>query len=792
MRSHLKRRDSAHGRSQKFKKFFRPGVFFCIGLVLGATFGIYLWSLYRQLNDAFGFREQYVPTRIYSDLHRIRTGVPRPEIEERLRALAYTVTHDGANLNFQLHSADYPDYLLPPGHPQRDSREANITLSFGSGAPNSLLQSIQLGHQTVYDIYLEPELIATLSRNDQSKKEIRTFLKFEEIPALVWKAIIAIEDQHFLEHKGLDPRGIARAIWINFKTLSFAQGGSTITQQLVKNLMARRSKNVFQKVNEIFLAFLLEAKFSKEEILERYLNEVYLGQIGSLEIHGVAEGAQHFFGKRLQDLNLSETALMAGLIRGPGFYSPYRHKDRAMERQHLVISKMVETGQIAPQEAKAALKHPIRLAPPQTSSVKAPFFVDFVKSELLQILKNKLTEPELIRSGFRVFTTLDLNLNQLAQKSVTEGVALLEKRLKIPPTLRIEGALACVEPHTGKIRALIGGRSYAQSNFNRILNMKRQVGSTFKPFVYLAALLKGTDSKEVPYGPGYPLEDTPWTLTYDHGNQTWSPKNIDHQHRGWISLKTSLAQSVNITTARLANEVGIERIQTVAHQLGIESKLPSVPSLSLGVAELSPIELLQAYATLANQGIREEMQVILGITQTDGTNYLQLSPSARPTVEPVAIDLLTELLEEVFKSGSARSAQNLGFIRPAAGKTGTTSNYRDAWFAGYTPQLATVTWVGADQSSLNPIPSFKLTGSNSALPIWADFMKKALQNEPALPLPENPLLVKVPIDLHTGQEASLECPQTQVSIEKYIPAYLPHLQTCEPHWPPSVKQTTQD
>lgn len=755
-------------------------------LMVSTAFGIYLWILYSQLIHAFQLEEQFIPTRIYSDVTRINSPQPRSYIEERLKNLGYNYETLENSIRFKLHPAEYPLYLLPENHPQIGKNESSATLQFDGHGSSSVLQAMELAGQEIPDLYLEPELVTTLSRSGNEKKEIRTFLKFEEIPALVWKAIIAIEDQHFLDHKGLDPRGIARAIWINLKTHSFAQGGSTITQQLVKNLMSRRSKNIFQKMNETFLALLLEAHFDKEQILERYLNEVYLGQVGNLEIHGVAEGAQHFFGKRLEDLNLGEIAMMAGLIRGPGYYSPYRYKQRAIQRQHRVLQKMVETGQIAPAEAHAALEQPLRLAPPQTTSNKAPFFSDYVKAELIRLLKKTLTEQEITQSGFRVYTTLDSYENASAQKVISEGTTRLEHLLKLPPEDRLEGALAAVDHTTGFIRVLVGGRDYGKSTFNRILNMKRQVGSTFKPLVYLAAIQKGEDPFGVPYGPGHPAEDAPWTLIFDQGRQSWSPQNYEKKYLGWISYRTALTQSVNTVAAKVGHEIGIESIIKTAKSLGVESELPHYPSLSLGVAELSPIELLRVYGTLANRGVQEELTVIRGITLSEGTPYAEFSHNPKQVFDPAPIDLLTDILQGVMSEGPARGIQKLGFDRPSAGKTGTTSQYRDAWFAGFTPQLTSVVWVGMDQAGpqKKTTPS-KLTGSQSAMPIWANFMKKALASDPPTAFPHSPFLVDVQIDRHTGKKALPGCPPLQTTFEKFIQGHEPKEASCAPQWPAS-------
>jgi penicillin-binding protein 1B len=792
------------------------GLVFC---VLFIALALYVITLFGQVKKAFLHQDQFNPTRIYSDVTRIAPPQPRPQVEERLRSLGYLAKSDtnagtDERVTLSLHPIDYPTYLVPPGHPVLDAGSAaappELTLVFDGSGKDALLQSIELGGQEIPDLYLEPELVATLAQNGaESPRAIRTYVKFDEIPALVWNAIIAVEDQHYWEHGGLDPKGLLRAIWVDIKTRSFAQGGSTLTLQLLKNLLERKKKNPFKKVVEFILAPMLESTFSKQEILERYLNEVYLGQVGNYEVRGVAEGAELFFGKGLKELNLAEIALMAGLIRGPAYYSPYKHRERALERQRLVLKKMVETGQIAEGEAEETRQLPIRLEPPKSYTNKAPYFADFVKAELIRELQGRYSEKDIPEAGFRVYTTLDMTASAAAQLAVSRGIGDLEKRLKLQAPDRIEGALAAVEPASGYIRALVGGRSYAQSTFNRILNMRRQIGSTFKPIVYLAAFLKGNDPSGVPYSPAHPVEDAPWKLTYDRGRQEWAPRNYEKEFLGWIDFRRALAFSVNTVAARLGVEVGLGDIVKTARALGIESDLPEVPSLSLGVAELSPVELLRAYSVLANHGIQNELTVIRAITYDNLGDYARFVSRSQPVIDAAAVDLLTDMMQSVFNEGTAKSAHALGFDRAAAGKTGTTSNYRDAWFAGYTPQLSTVVWVGMDQTPA-PAPSpdatakgskkeappkparVKLTGGGSALPIWVDFMKHALAGEPPQPFPLSPNLVDVTVDRRTGKRAESGCPVSQTVTDKFIKDHEPSDSSCAPEWPPTSRETKID
>lgn len=768
--------------------------------VLFLGFAAYIGFLYQQLETTFYRQDVLVPTRIYSDLTLLRPPMPRQQVLENLQTLHYSIEKSPTDANrwtFKLREIQYPLNLLPQEHPTAELGEKIIELRFDSNEPGAPLTEITSEGKSFQEIYLEPELVATLSHREEgveetpeAKGQIRRYLKFEEFPSSVWKAIIAAEDQHFLDHPGLDPRGLARAFWINLKTLSLKQGGSTITQQLVKNLTARKGKNVFKKINELFLALILEARFEKEAILERYLNEVYLGQIGNLEIHGAAEGAKYFFNKSIDQLNTAEIALMAGLIRGPAYYSPYRYMDRASERQRWVLQKMVETGQIAEEEAKAAQQMPIRLAPPPVAANRAPYFTDFVKAELIRLMKDRLSEEEVASAGFRVYTTLNLRLNQMAQSSVEQGIQELNSRFGLSKESRLEGALAAADPSTGAILSLIGGANYKESNYNRILNMKRQVGSTFKPVVYMTAFRLGNDSQGLAYGPGYLMEDAPWTLTYDNGRQSWSPGNYDGEYSGRIPLRKALAHSINVVAAKLANQVGIPEVIQTARALGFTSDLPEVPALSLGVQEASPIEVLRAYSTVANHGVLDDLTVIRAITSQDGTLFAHFEYHPKQKIEASVADLVSDLLQSVFKEGTARSAPALGFDRPAAGKTGTTSDYKDAWFVGFTPeQIVSVVWVGPDKGELHTEETtpgkkpkkqiVKLTGASAALPIWIKFMNKALALTGVVPFPPSSALSEVRINPVNGLRIKPECLPEIGIPERYQSNHLPEFQaTC--------------
>ena len=746
-----------------------------ICIVTSALFSGYLWYLYTDLEKSFSETHESTPTKIYSDVYRISKPIPKHIVEEQLKIRAYSPTSPTPEtIQFELHAIRYPTTLLPENHPQVNY-SGMITFEFENASANAALTKIKAGDTEFPELYLEPEIVATLAHSG-SVKHIRDVVTFDAVPTHIWQAIIAIEDQHFLEHKGLDPKGLLRAVWVNLRTFSFAQGGSTITQQLVKNLMARRTKNIIKKFNELFLSLLLEIKYDKEKILERYLNEVYLGQVGNLEVHGVSEGARLFFGKSLDQLNLAECALMAGLIRGPAVYSPYRHKDRAIARQKTVLMKMVETGQIAKEEMDEALTSPMRFTAPLMETNKAPYFVDYVKAQLLEQLKGRLTEEEITSAGFNIYTTLDVRLNRAAQAAVFRGVSEVEKNQKIAANERLEGALASVDQRSGFVRSLVGGRRYEESTFNRILNMKRQVGSTFKPIVVLTAISQGKDKLGVPYAPSYPVTDAPWTLEYDHGRQKWSPKNYEKEYLGSITLREALAKSINTVIAKLGWELGIENVIETAKKLGVETKLDPVPAVALGIAELSPVELLKMYSVIANRGTQEELTVIRAITYSDGNSFAHFIPNPKNLYDPTPIDLLTDMMTTTFEIGTAKAAKAYGWDRISAGKTGTTSAYRDSWFAGFTPQLTTVVWVGIDSDRTEQSP--KLTGATEAMPIWVEYMKKAHEGLAREEFFKNDAIVSVKIDKKTGKSASWGCPDEAVTVEKFIKGNEPSESTC--------------
>ncbi len=671
------------------------------------------------------------PTILYSDFFILKKNVlfENTFLEERLKDIGITsnklVEDSGKkiSLSWKAKGFNYPEKIFTTDSLLRLKENDDIQVS----VEEEKISKIAVNGTEREAIALEPVPVAQLAG---ATREIRRYTKLDEIPTPLVKAIIAIEDQRFLEHLGFDPRSLARAIWINIRSGHMAQGGSTITQQLVKNLLDSNQKTFVRKFRELVLAILLEVKYSKDEILEKYLNEVYVGQVGSLEVHGMPEAARLFFNKSLNQLNLAEMALMAGIIKGPAYYSPYRYQARALERKDLVLKKMGDLKIITQNQLKDALQQQMSFASPSLVNNKAPYFIDFVKSQVLEQLGQNFSAEDFSSQGLKVFTTLDLPLQRRADQAVLSTVRELAERFKIQRPLRLEGLLITAEPKEGFVKAIVGGRSFSETTFNRALNMKRQAGSTFKPFAYLAAFEKGKNDAGEEYKDTMIVEDEPWTYKYGK-NKVWSPKNYEKTYRGKIPLREAFANSINIPIAKIGVDVGAAKIAEVAHRLGVKENLPEIPSLPLGSVEVHPFDILQAYCTLANKGEYHELTTVRLILNENNELLAQFNPKTATAFDSALIEKIHSLLRSVVLEGTSKSLATMGYTKTAYGKTGTTSFYRDAWFAGFSEGLVALTWTGFDELKIpdeddeKAQKTFKapalLTGASAALPSWAKF-----------------------------------------------------------------------
>lgn len=575
--------------------------------------------------------------------------------------------------------------------------------------------------------------------------ENRTVVPLSDISPNLVQATLAIEDHRFYEHRGIDPKGIARALLVNLRAMSAEQGASTLTQQLARNLYLTHDRTWSRKLKEAFYALLLESALTKEQILEYYLNEIYYGH----GAYGAEAAARLYFGKSAKELTLAESALLAGIPKGPAYYSPYLNIDNAKSRQRLILDKMAEYSMITPEEAENAKRTPLALQPPpKPQPVRAPYFRDFVVRQAAAALG--VTERELATGGYRIYTTLDPHAQVTAER-------VIARRLADSPDLQV--ALVAIDPRNGEIRAMVGGRDYTESQFNRAVSAGRQPGSAFKPIVYLAAL------EHSGFTPATRFRSEPTSFPYDDGRQVYTPRNFNnHYEHDWIALREAIAKSDNIYAVSTIRLIGEQTAVAMARRLGITSPLDAVPSLALGTSPVSPMELASAFATIANLGERFEPAAVRRIEGPDGRVLYEHTAKPERAVAPETAYVLTYELQAVFEPGATghRVAQFLK--RPAAGKTGTTDT--DAWMVGFTPELATAVWVGHDRGR-------RLTQAESyaAAPIFAEFTEETLAAVPPKMFRAPERVQFVYIDPKTGALATDRC--TDVRLEAFVAGTAP-------------------
>lgn len=564
---------------------------------------------------------------------------------------------------------------------------------------------------------LKPALLSNAIDKDREK---RRFVAYHEIPQVLVNAVLAAEDRRFFSHGGIDPIRIVQALIVDLREGDAVQGASTLTQQFVKNYFLTPDRTWRRKFADAYMAILLEKRLSKTQIFELYCNEVYLGQIGSFSIVGFGEAADSFFGKRVKDLTLEEAATLAGIITAPNRYTPLRYPDRALARRNLVLDQMLGYGMISAGERDQAKAKPLLVE--KTSILNysdAPYFVDFVQKQLVE----EYGEGELARARFQVYTTLNTDLQRAAFEAVQSGMAELdahfaEQRSPLAPGT-VQASLIAVDPKTGDILAMIGGRNYGVSQFNRITESKRQPGSIFKPFVYAAAL-------ETAYSSAAPLTvvstvlDQPTRFTFD--NLEYVPGNFKDEYLGQVTLRQAITKSLNVATIKVAEKVGYGKVTELARRLGLNEQIKPYPAMALGAFEITPLEMVQAYTAFANGGVMSPLGSVQRIDDPNGNRIAVQRPAPRKALTPEIAFLVTSLLESVINNGTGAGARTRGFVLPAAGKTGTS---HDGWFAGYTPDLLCIVWVGFDDNR-----ELGLSGSQSALPIWTEFMKKATALRP--------------------------------------------------------------
>lgn len=713
------------------------GVIFTLGLILLA---IYLGYQDLTVRKHFEGKRWALPARVYANPVELYPGatVSVDQLIWLLDQLKYrpdvTLSSQGSYLRrgkeilVRTRAFVFPD---------QQERSRKVRLRFAGGMVTSL-EDLDDGTNDVL-LRFDPVQIGSFY---PALKEDRVLVKLEDVPKPLIDALLAVEDRDFYGHMGVSPKAVLRALWQNLKAGGVVQGGSTLTQQLVKNFFLDSRRTWWRKINEAVMALLLEAHYEKDEILEAYLNEIYLGQDGARAIHGFGLASQYYFSRSLEELRLHHVALLVALVRGPRYYDPWRHPDRAKERRDRVLEIMEELGFICHDEAVQAKIRPLEVnADPHQAISRYPPFLDLVRRQLLEQYRSE----DLASEGLQIFTTLDVFAQEQLEKAAASTLSQLDPKARDGG--RLETAAILTRRANGEIVALLGGRDAKSAGFNRALDAMRQIGSLYKPVVYLTAL-----EQPARYTVLTPVRDEAIRVR-EPGRTPWSPKNYDHQEHGMVPLHVALANSYNLATVRVGLSMGVEQTLATLRRLGVERKVDPLPSLLLGAANLSPMDVATLYQTLASDGFVTPLRAIQAVLSPEGRALQRFGLDVRQSLDPGPVFLLNTILQEVMREGTGRPVYNhLPADFNVAGKTGTTNDLRDSWFAGFTGDYVGVVWVGRDDNQ----PA-RLTGARGALQIWGTAMRKIAKEPLNLAAPES--IVWVRVDPQSGLLADEGCPE---------------------------------
>lgn len=572
--------------------------------------------------------------------------------------------------------------------------------------------------------------------------EDRILINIDQTPAYLIETLVAVEDRDFFEHFGVSPKGIVRALWVNTSSGKLVQGGSTLTQQLVKNFYLSNERTLSRKLTEAMMAVLLEVHYSKREILEGYFNEVFMGQDGNRAIHGFGLASHYFFNIPLAELKLHQIALLVGMVKGPTYYNPRRNPERALQRRNLVLDLLAEQKIVTLEQAEQAKQQPLGVTRSGSlANTSFPAFLDLVKRQLRQDYR----EEDLTEEGLRVFTSFDPLLQIKAEQSVTEVLG----RFKWKGHEELEGAMAVTNPETGEVLALVGGREAGFAGFNRALDAVRPIGSLVKPAIFLTALEQPNR-----YSLTTALPDQAFSIK-DGTGQLWQPQNYDRREHGSVYLYKALANSYNLSTAKMGLDLGVPNVLKTIKRLGVDRDWPAYPSVLLGAGALTPMEVTSMYQTLANGGFNTQPRGIRSVLTARSEPLKRYPFQVEQRFDAGAVYLTQYAMQRVMTEGTARAAYNrLPRNLTLAGKTGTTNDSRDSWFAGFSQDLLAVVWLGRDDNGKTP-----LTGGTGALPVWVEFMRKANPLPLSTPMPDN--IVEAWIDPQTGLSTTADCPNAQ-------------------------------
>ncbi len=683
-------------------------------LVAGLLGFGYLYSKYsREIDAKLAAGPFGNASRIYAAPHVLSVGdtIDRQELVVQLRKSGYSESNNNPTGYYALRGDAVEIYPGPDSYFARDGGVVKI-------ADDRIRQIISLADNSSRNQYLlEPELVTNMFDRSRTK---RRMVRFEDIPKVVVNAVTAVEDKRFWSHSGFDPIRIVKAVMVDVASGKKSEGASTISMQLARGFFLSMEKTWSRKLNEMVYTLILEQKLSKEQIFEYYINYVPLGWRGGFNIFGLGEASQAYLGKDLRDVNLAEAALLAGLIQRPSATNPFLYPDRAKNRRNIVLRLMKDNEYINEQQMATAAAAEIKVARQGLDTADASYFVDLVN----EFLQQKYPNLDFQDGGYRIFTSLDLDLQQdaaesvrIAMKEVDEAIAKRHKKdpkAKIP---EVQVSLVAMDPRNGEIKALVGGRNYGASQLNRAI-AKRQPGSIFKPLVYAAALNTALYDSEKVFTPTSLLVDEPTVFEYD--GRTYEPGNFGEKYYGTVTMRTALMKSLNIPTVKLAEAVGYGEVVKLARRAGLNMEVRPTPAVALGAYEVTPIEMAGAYTMFPSNGIASRPNWVRTIRDRAGSNVHEQKVERHEVLDPRVNYLMVNMMEDVMRGGTAASSRSRGFALPAGGKTGSS---RDGWFAGFTSKLVCVVWVGFDDNR-----DIKLEGSKSALPIWTEFMKRAHQH----------------------------------------------------------------
>jgi penicillin-binding protein 1B len=740
-------------------------------IVVSTLIGYYYVTFSRMIDARLHGEVQRTDPRIFARPFVVRRGqrVTMAQMIDRLNELGYAHRDRASQPGEFAIGRDALVVVPRAGDRQGQAVRFAFAASRGATASGGLIGIEAPARKQALDaVAFDAPLITALVTEGREK---RRDVPLASIPARMAQAVIAIEDRRFYDHPGIDPIGTTRAVLTNiFGTRRYLSGGSTITQQLVRNtflsaywgIEKAQEKTPKRKFTEWLMSIALERRLSKDQILELYLNDVWLGQRGSFAVHGVPEAARLFFGKDISNVSLTEAATIAGVIQAPPRYSPFNNPDKSKERRNVVLHAMADSGFITSDAADRAGREPLQVVQ-RALDAEAPYFVDYVTQELQERTKAV--------GAIDVYTTLDLQLQRLAQDAVETGLARVDEILARRKRQKAQAALIAIDPRTGEILAMVGGRSYNQSQFNRAVSARRQPGSVFKPFVYLAAFERAQAEGRSDITPATVVLDEPTAFTFN--DQTWTPSNYDNEYDGPITLRRALALSRNIATIKVAESTGYDTVAALWKRIGAGTPPRPYPSIALGVFEASPYEIASAYTLFPNGGTLKPLRAI-GRIVDGGENVAITVPASRSVARPDTTFLVTNMMRSVLNEGTGASSRAAGFTLDGAGKSGTTNDLRDAWFVGFTPELLTVVWVGLDDNQ-----ALGLSGSQAALPIWTQFMIRALAGHQSTPFTTPDGIVFVDIDRDTGKLATPACPR--IFHEAFLSGSEP-AETCALHY----------